>query len=93
MTLLPARRSAPRGLASAAFFLEETPMSPRVRKLVGSAGVLAFLGVYVWAAASIADHLPDGTAAQLAYFAVVGTLWGVPLFPLITWIQSGRWTR
>ena len=65
-------------------------MSPRVRKLVGSVGVLAFLGVYVWAAVTIAERLPDSTLVQLIYFAVVGTLWGVPLFPLIAWVQRGR---
>ena len=65
-------------------------MTPRSRKLVGSVGVLAFLGFYVWAAASIAERLPANTAVQLIYFAVVGTLWGVPLFPLIAWVQRGR---
>ena len=65
-------------------------MSPRKRKLVGSAGILVFLGFYVWAAATIADRLPDSTVVQLIYFAVVGTLWGVPLFPLIAWVQRGR---
>ena len=68
-------------------------MSPRVRKLVGSLMVLVFLGFYVWAAATLAERLPDRPALQLIYFAVVGTAWGLPLFPLITWIQSGRWTR
>ena len=65
-------------------------MSPRVRKLVGSAGVLAFLAFYIWAAASIAERLPDSTVVQLVYFALVGTLWGAPLFPLIAWVQRGR---
>ena len=65
-------------------------MPARTRKLVGSLGVLAFLGVYIWAAASVAERLPDSTWVQLVYFAVVGTLWGVPLFPLIAWVQRGR---
>ena len=63
-------------------------MSPRVRKLVGSVGVLAFLGVYVWAAATLAERLPDNTVVQLIYFAVVGTAWGFPLIPLLSW--AGR---
>jgi hypothetical protein len=39
------------------------------------------------AAAILGDHIPAHWAAQLAYFAVVGTLWGVPLFPLIKWMN------
>ena len=65
-------------------------MSPRSRKLVGSVGVLAFLAFYIWAATAVAERLPDDTAVQLLYFAVVGTLWGLPLFPLIAWVQRGR---
>ena len=65
-------------------------MSPRVRKLVGSVGVLAFLGFYIWAATAVAERLPDSTAVQLIYFALVGTLWGLPLFPLTAWVQRGR---
>ena len=65
-------------------------MSPRKRKLVGSVGILLFLGVYVWAAATLADRLPDSTLVRLIYFALVGTLWGLPLFPLIAWVQRGR---
>ena len=65
-------------------------MTARARKLVGSAGVLVFLGFYIWAATAVAERLPDSTIVQLIYFAVVGTLWGVPLFPLIAWVQRGR---
>ena len=65
-------------------------MRSRTRKLVGSVGVLVFLGFYIWAAAAVAERLPDSTWVQLLYFAVVGTLWGVPLFPLIAWVQRGR---
>ena len=65
-------------------------MPPRVRKLVGSAGVLVFLGFYIWAAVAVAERLPDDTIVQLVYFAVVGTAWGLPLFPLIAWVQRGR---
>lgn len=65
-------------------------MTARVRKLIGSAGVLAFLAAYVWAATAISDHLPDSGAIKLAYFAVVGVAWGVPILPLISWMNRGR---
>jgi hypothetical protein len=66
-------------------------MPPRLRKLVGSLAVLAFFALYVWAAVAVADRLPDNRVVELIYFILAGTLWGVPLLPLITWTQSGRW--
>src|SRR5918998_740813 len=71
--------------------LEPSWLNALVFATLGAIVLLFILGVYVWAAATLAERLPDSTPVQLAYFALVGTLWGVPLFPLITWIQSGRW--
>lgn len=65
-------------------------MSPRVRKLVGSFVVLAFMSGYIWAATLIAARLPDNQFARLAFYAVAGIGWGVPLFPFITWMQRPR---
>jgi hypothetical protein len=39
------------------------------------------------AAAILGDHVPDHWAARMVYFAIVGTAWGVPLFPLIRWMN------
>ena len=63
-------------------------MSPRLRKFIGMLGIGAFAVAYVALAVTISDHLPDHWAARLAYYAVVGTVWGVPLFPLITWMNQ-----
>ena len=65
-------------------------MPPRLRKLVGSVAVLAFLATYVAVAVTLADRLPDNLLVQLTYFVVVGTAWGLPLLPLIAWMQRGR---
>jgi Protein of unknown function (DUF2842) len=65
-------------------------MPPRLRKLVGSVAVLAFLATYIAVAVTLADRLPDNRLVQLVYFVVVGTAWGLPLFPLIAWMQRGR---
>lgn len=62
-------------------------MSPRVRKLVGSLAMLAYLFAYIVIAVAIADHLPDSFMARLLYFSVVGTVWGVPLYPLFVWMN------
>lgn len=65
-------------------------MTARVRKLVGGFGLLVFLGGYVWAATALSDHLPDNGAVKLLFFAVVGIAWGVPILPLISWMNRGR---
>ncbi len=62
-------------------------MSPRVKKFVGMIAILAFLAAYVLVASKIGDHVPALWWAQGIYYAIVGTLWGVPLFPLIRWMN------
>jgi hypothetical protein len=65
-------------------------MTARVRKAIGGLGILVFLGVYVWAAATLGSHLPNQWAIRLIYYAVVGTSWGLPIIPLISWMNRGR---
>ncbi|MBE7218028.1 MAG: DUF2842 domain-containing protein [Caulobacteraceae bacterium] len=60
----------------------------RLRKLVGSAAVLLFLLAYVGAVTSLYRFVPDNQAARLAYFAAAGLLWGVPVLPLLRWMNG-----
>ena len=64
-------------------------MSSRMRKVLGSLGMLIFLAFYVWAATAIAARLPDHWAVQVVFFAIVGTAWGLPLLPLLSWMEKG----
>ena len=64
-------------------------MNARARKAIGGVGILAFLAAYVWAASSIGVLLPGQWAIRLVYYAIVGTAWGLPLIPLITWMNRG----
>ena len=68
-------------------------MSPRLRKLIGSFGIVAFLTAYVVLAVTLADRLPDNTVVQLLFFAIAGVAWGVPVLPLFTWMETGRLRR
>jgi hypothetical protein len=68
----------------------EQVMSARVRKFIGLFGILAFVAAYAVVASKIADHLPNNIAVQAVFYLVVGLAWGVPLFPLIRWMNSGR---
>lgn len=65
-------------------------MSARVRKLIGLFGILAFLTAYVAVVATVGDHIPKAWPAQLAFYLVAGLGWGVPILPLISWMNRGR---
>ncbi|MDB5424087.1 MAG: hypothetical protein JWQ29_1503 [Phenylobacterium sp.] len=71
----------------------ERPMSERIRKLIGLVGILAFLAAYIVAMTLISDHIPDHWAARLVFYVVAGLSWGVPILPLISWMNTGRWRR
>jgi len=62
-------------------------MSPRLRKFIGMIGILGFCTGYIVAAVSLGALLPDHWAVRLAYYGVVGVVWGLPLFPLIKWMN------
>jgi len=58
----------------------------RWRNLLGGIAILAFLAAYALAAIVVADYVPGHWLAQLLYFGVVGTAWGLPLIPLLSWM-------
>ena len=68
-------------------------MGPRTRKAIGGVGILVFLAAYVMIAVSIGTRLPDQWMIRLAYYAVVGMVWGLPLIPLISWMNSGSFRQ
>jgi hypothetical protein len=65
-------------------------MSARVRKFIGGIGIVAFLAAYAWAVVMIGEHIPDHWAAKLAFYGVAGMAWGLPILPLISWMNRGR---
>ena len=62
-------------------------MPPRLRKLIGLVVILGFLALYVVVAVAIGERLPNHWLAQVAFYGIVGIAWGVPLFPLIRWMN------
>lgn len=60
-------------------------MGGRTRRFVAMIGTLVFLATWVWAAAAIGQRLPENVWAQLAFYAVAGIGWGVPLIPMLKW--------
>ena len=64
-------------------------MGARTRRFVAMIAVLVFVAGYIWAAVAIGERLPDNVLIQLLYYAVAGTAWGVPLYPLFRWAELG----
>lgn len=62
-------------------------MNPRLKKLIGSLAILLFLFFYVVAVITIGDHVPEHWAVQLVFFGVAGIAWGIPLIPLMKWMN------
>jgi hypothetical protein len=62
-------------------------MNVRTRKAVGSVGIVVFLIAYVAIVSTIGDHIPKVWWAQLPYYGLAGIGWGLPIIPLITWMN------
>ena len=67
-------------------------MPPRVKKLVGSIALVAFICVYALVAMTVASAKLPGTSGlvQLAYFVVAGLLWVIPAAALISWMSKSK---
>ena len=65
-------------------------MTARVRKLIGGFGIVAFVIAYAAAAVTLSAWLPQRWWAELPFYLVVGMAWGLPIIPLISWMNRGR---
>ncbi|MET0275137.1 MAG: DUF2842 domain-containing protein [Phenylobacterium sp.] len=62
----------------------------RTRKLIGLVALLAFMAAYIVLLSTIGDYVPKHWAAQMVFYVIAGTAWGVPILPLISWMNRGR---
>jgi len=65
-------------------------MSMRLRKLIGIVGILAFILFYLGVVMRLSDYVPAHGPLQFAFYALAGVCWGVPILPLISWMNRGR---
>ena len=68
-------------------------MGLRARRAIASVGIMVFLGFYVWAVIAIGAHVPDHPVTTLLFYGLAGTLWGVPLLPLMSWAEGKSFLR
>ena len=65
-------------------------MTAHQRKAVGGVLTLLFLAAYVWAATVIGEAVSRAWWAPLAFSAVAGVAWGLPIIPLMYWMNRGK---
>ena len=71
-------------------------MSPRIRKLTGGVGMLAFVLLYTLVAMAIADSRPVQEANEIfrdLLYVALGLVWILPMMPLIVWMETGKLRR
>ncbi|GAA0215261.1 hypothetical protein QOZ96_000735 [Brevundimonas nasdae] len=64
-------------------------MPPRARRFVAAIAVLAFLAFWVWGLIALRGMLPASQWIDFLFFGVGGTVWGLPLIPLLKWAERG----
>ena len=62
---------------------------PSGRRAIAAVLTLAFLAFYIWAVIAVGERIPDHWLAQLAFYGVAGSVWGLPLLPLFSWAERG----
>ncbi len=65
------------------------PLSPHIKKLIGTLITLAWLFVYALIAMGVGAHvLPHANwLIKLLYYAFAGTLWIIPVGLLLPWMH------
>ena len=70
--------------------MSKAPLSPRVKKIYGGVLIMVFLTGYISLAATLGGMLPDNILIKAVYYAVIGIGWGVPLIPLLSWMDKDK---
>jgi len=62
-------------------------MNPRLRKLTGLVCILIFLLLYMGGVARLASFVPEHGPLQFAFYGLAGICWGIPILPIISWMN------
>ena len=65
-------------------------MPRRLRTLIGTAMILVFVCVYALVAIADSRIVNAPKLVQTLAYCVLGTIWILPLMPLIRWMEGGR---
>lgn len=65
-------------------------LSLPVRRVVACIGIVVFLIFYVALVSNVGQALPAHPVIQVLFYALAGTLWGIPVIPIISWSENYR---
>jgi Protein of unknown function (DUF2842) len=70
------------------------PPDPSWRKPAGMALILALITVWAGVVVSAAPLISSWhLAVQTVVYLIAGTVWIMPLKPLLQWMETGRWRQ
>jgi len=65
-------------------------MPLRLKKLLGSLGIMLFLLFWISLTVGLSGFVPRHWAAELAFYAFFGLAWGLPLLPVLKWMEKTK---
>jgi hypothetical protein len=65
-------------------------MPNRLKKIFGALFICAFVIVWIFGAVTLSGLVPDNRVAELVFYAVAGMGWGVPLLPILAWMERSK---
>jgi hypothetical protein len=68
-------------------------LSLPLRRLIACLGIIVFLSLYIALISNIGQALPNNPLVQLLFYGLAGTLWGIPVIPIISWSEAYRSRR
>jgi hypothetical protein len=72
--------------------VDKLPVNPTWRKPAGIGLILLLILVWSVIVVSAADFLASlPWPVHALYYVVAGTVWILPLKPLLRWMETGRW--
>ncbi len=67
-------------------------MIPSWRKPAGVLGLLLFVTLWAILVASLSSWVGQWPAlVQATFYLIAGTVWILPLRPLLLWMETGKW--
>jgi hypothetical protein len=65
-------------------------MPMRLKKMLGSLFICVFVLFWVVLAVGLANHIPHIWYIELAFYAVMGLGWGLPVLPILAWMEKSK---
>ncbi len=72
--------------------IPEDQARPSWRKPAGAALILAIIAAWAWLVVSMIEEIgPLDAWLAIPIYATAGIAWILPLRPILSWMETGRW--